>query len=111
MADCGAGSIDAGAAMDEHRFGEFVEILLHRLLIVPTSTQTPSIHAVSWRFTFEVARFGESLSRRHNDAEKISRPERRRPRRHQHFIAMRLQQPPPNPTRQYAGPILVLAGF
>ena len=47
MADCGAGSIDAGAAMDEHRFGEFVEILLQRLLIVPTSASTSSIHAVS----------------------------------------------------------------
>jgi len=46
MADCGAGSIDAGAAMDEHRFGEFVEILLHRLLIVPTSTPASSIHGV-----------------------------------------------------------------
>jgi len=31
MTDGGAGSIDAGAAMDENRFGEFVEILLHRL--------------------------------------------------------------------------------
>jgi hypothetical protein len=49
MADCGAGSIDAGAAMDEHRLGEFVEILLHRLLIVPTSASTPSIHGVPWR--------------------------------------------------------------
>ena len=29
MADGGAGSIDAGAAMDKHRFGEFVEMLLH----------------------------------------------------------------------------------
>jgi hypothetical protein len=49
MADGGAGSIDAGAAMDEHRFGEFVEILLRRLLIVATSASTSSIHAVSWR--------------------------------------------------------------
>jgi hypothetical protein len=31
MADGGAGSIDAGAAMDEHRLGEFVEILFHAL--------------------------------------------------------------------------------
>ena len=31
MADGGAGSIDAGAAMDENRFGEFVEKLLHGL--------------------------------------------------------------------------------
>ena len=43
--------------------------------------------------TFEVARLGESLSRSHKDAEKSSRPERRRPRRHQHLIAMRLQRP------------------
>jgi hypothetical protein len=43
--------------------------------------------------TIEVARLGESLSRRHKDTEKSSRPERRRPRRHQHLIAMRLQQP------------------
>jgi len=49
MADGGAGSIDAGAAMDEHRLGEFVEILLHRLLIVSTSTPTSSIHGVPWR--------------------------------------------------------------
>jgi len=49
MADCGAGSIDAGAAMDEHRFGEFVEILLRRLLIVATSASTSSIHGVPWK--------------------------------------------------------------
>ena len=29
MANGSAGSIDASAAMDEHRFGEFVEMLLH----------------------------------------------------------------------------------
>ena len=47
----------------------------------------------SMEITFVVARLGASLSRRHQDAEKSSRSERRRPRRHQHFIAMRLQQP------------------
>jgi hypothetical protein len=35
--------------------------------------------------TFEVARLGERLSRRHKDTEKSSRPERRCPRRHQHL--------------------------
>jgi hypothetical protein len=42
--------------------------------------------------TFEVARLGESLSQSHQDAEKISRPERRRPRRHQQFSAMTPRQ-------------------
>ena len=37
--------------------------------------------------TFEVARLGESLSRRHQDTEKTSRPEHRRPLRHQHLTA------------------------
>ena len=32
-------------------------------------------------------RLGESLSQRHQDTEKTSRPERRRPRRHQHLTA------------------------
>jgi hypothetical protein len=35
---------------------------------------------------------GASLSRRHQDTEKTSRPERRRPRRHQQLIAMTLRQ-------------------
>ena len=42
--------------------------------------------------TCEVARLGESLSRRHQDTEKSSRPERRRPRRHQQLSAMTLRQ-------------------
>jgi hypothetical protein len=49
MTDGGAGSIDAGAAMDKYRSGEFVEKLLHCLFIVPTSAPTPSIHGVPWR--------------------------------------------------------------
>ena len=43
--------------------------------------------------TIEVARLGESLSRSHQESEKSFRPERRRPRRHQHLIARKLQQP------------------
>jgi hypothetical protein len=35
---------------------------------------------------------GASLSRRHQDTEKSSRPERRRPRRHQRLIAITLRQ-------------------
>jgi len=35
---------------------------------------------------------GASLSRRHQDTEKSSRPERRRPRRHQQLSAMTLRQ-------------------
>ena len=42
--------------------------------------------------TFEVARLGESLSRRRQDAEKSSRSERRRPRWHQQLFAMTLRQ-------------------
>ncbi len=42
--------------------------------------------------TIEVARLGESLSRSHQDTEKNSRPDRRRPRRHQQLIAMTLPQ-------------------
>ena len=39
--------------------------------------------------TFEVARLGESLSRNHQETEKNSRPDRRRPRRHQHSNFLR----------------------
>ena len=42
--------------------------------------------------TFEVARLGESLSRRHKDTEKSSCSERRRPRRHQQISAMTVRQ-------------------
>ncbi len=42
--------------------------------------------------TFEVARLGESLSRRHKDTEKSSCSERRRPRRHQQLSAMTLRK-------------------
>ena len=59
---------------------------------------------------FEVARLGESLSRRHKDTEKTSRPERRRPRRHQHLTPLTASTPA-KPKRQNAGPILALAGF
>ena len=37
-------------------------------------------------------RLGENLSQRHKDTEKSSRPERRRPRRHQHLIARQVWQ-------------------
>ena len=42
--------------------------------------------------TFEVARLGESLSRRHKDTEKSSCSERRRPRRHHRLSAMTLRK-------------------
>jgi hypothetical protein len=42
--------------------------------------------------TIKVARLGASLSRRHQDTEKSSRSERRRPRRHQQLFAMTLRQ-------------------
>jgi hypothetical protein len=42
--------------------------------------------------TIEVARLGESLSLSHQDTEISSRPERRRPRRHQQLSAMTLRQ-------------------
>ncbi len=42
--------------------------------------------------TSEVARPGESLSRRHKDKEKSFCSERRRPRRHKQLSAMRLRQ-------------------
>jgi len=59
-------------------------------IIVPSSTSSPSIHAVSWRSPSRSLACGESLSRS-KDTEKSSRPERH-PRRHQHLIAMTLRQ-------------------
>jgi hypothetical protein len=44
MADGGAGSIDAGAAMNEHRFGEFVEKFLHRLQLTARERRPLMIH-------------------------------------------------------------------
>ena len=60
--------------------------------------------------TFEIARLGESLSRRHKDTEKTSRPERRRPRRHQQFTPLTAATSR-NPIPQNTVPILALAGF
>ena len=49
---------------------------------MPSSASTPSIHDVFGEITFEVARLGENVSRRHQDAEKTSCPARcRRPLR------------------------------
>ena len=59
---------------------------------VPPSTSTPSILGVSWRSPLRSLACGESLSRRHQDTEKSSQPERRRPRRHQQLTAMTLRQ-------------------
>ena len=59
---------------------------------VPPSTPTPSIHAVSWKSPLRSLACGASLSRRHQDTEKSSQPERRRPRRHQQLSAMTLRQ-------------------
>jgi len=42
--------------------------------------------------SFEIARLGESLSRRHGDTEKSFRSERRRPRRHQQLSARTLRK-------------------
>ena len=54
--------------------------------------------------------FRTSLSRRHQDTEKSSRPERRRPRRHQQLTPLTASTPA-KPKRQNAGPILACAGF
>ena len=59
---------------------------------VPPSTPTPSIHAESWRSPSRSPVCRESLSRRHQDTEKSSQPERRRPRRHQQLTAMTLRR-------------------
>jgi hypothetical protein len=52
---------------------------------------------------------GASLSRRHQDTEKTSRPERRRPRRHQQLTPLTASTPL-NQIRQSAEPIRALAG-
>ena len=54
---------------------------------------------------------GASLSRRHQDTEKSSRPERRRPRRHQHLIAMTLRQLRQTQCVKMGGAFFALAGF
>ncbi len=59
---------------------------------MPSNASTPSIYAVSWRSPLRSPAFGKSLSQRHKDTEKSSRPERRRPRRHQHLIARQVWQ-------------------
>jgi hypothetical protein len=48
------------------------------------------------------------LARRHKDTEKTSRPERRRPRRHQHFIAMTPRQVHPTQCVKIRGEFLPL---
>ncbi len=54
--------------------------------------------------TFEVARLGESLSRRHGDTEKSSRSERRRPRRHQQLSLRGLYGNSAKPNSSRYGP-------
>jgi hypothetical protein len=75
---------------------------MHFLAFLNQAQSSPRFHHIAC---------GASLSRRHQDTEKSSRPERRRPRRHQHINSEDTAAARPSPVRQNAGPILAFDGF
>ena len=84
----------------------------HRRITTSGMSCPPNGQFHAWQFEEEKRHPSHNrplcLARRHKDAEKTSRPERRRPRRHQHFIAMTPRQVHPTQRVKIRGEFLLL---